>query len=124
MLGVSAASVEADRPRSAREIAEQTGAIVVLKGRYTIIAYPDGGLIVNQAGSPALAKAGSGDILTGMIGALLARGIPAEKAAPMGVYLHAKAGEAAGQAHSATHREILSAIGPAYTRLLSAFVPH
>jgi NAD(P)H-hydrate epimerase len=68
---------------------------VVLKGAYTSISLPDGTVYFNMTGSSAMAKAGSGDVLTGMIAALLAQGLTPEKAAKLGVYLHGRSGEIA-----------------------------
>ncbi|MBA4603345.1 NAD(P)H-hydrate dehydratase [Thermoactinomyces mirandus] len=96
LTSLSVAEVEANRRETARSFAEKTGMIVILKGRHTLIAHPDGTLHLNHSGSPALAKAGSGDLLTGMIGSLLAQKVSPFKAACMAVYLHGKAGEMTG----------------------------
>nr|WP_232345612.1 NAD(P)H-hydrate dehydratase [Paenactinomyces guangxiensis] len=115
LLACSVAHVESSRRQAAGELAQKTGAVVVLKGRYTIVAFPDGKQILNLTGSPALAKGGAGDLLTGMIGSLLAQRIPLGAAVPMAVYLHGKAGELAVSSvpHSVMFSDILSAIGPA-----------
>ncbi|MFC7441638.1 NAD(P)H-hydrate dehydratase [Laceyella putida] len=103
--------VEENRPLVARKLAERLQAIIVLKGRYTLIAFPDGRCLLNPTGGPALAKAGSGDLLTGMIGALLAQGVPAEKAVPMAVFVHGRAGEMTGmQEHSVMVTDLCQAI--------------
>ncbi len=88
LLAIRAAEVEQDRVGRARQAAAQSGCIVVLKGRNTIIAAADGRLWVCTRGNAALATAGSGDALTGMLGALLCAMPPAE-AACAGVFLHA-----------------------------------
>ncbi|CAF1412372.1 unnamed protein product [Adineta ricciae] len=77
----------------ANEFAQQSNAILVLKGQNTFIATPEGSLFKNEAGSRALGTAGSGDTLAGIIGGLLAQGIEAHIAAIWGVYFHAIAGE-------------------------------
>lgn len=111
LIGRSVAEVEAGRPQMARALAAQLQAVIVLKGRYTLIAFPHGECIVNPTGGPALAKAGSGDLLAGMIGALLARRIPAEKAVPMAVYIHGRMGELTGvQEHSVMVTDLCQAI--------------
>lgn len=73
--------------------ARDTGSVVVLKGSTTFIAAPDGRLWVNQHGSPGLGTSGSGDVLAGLLGGLLARGASREQAACWAVYLHAASGE-------------------------------
>jgi len=84
--------VQENRLQTAQEYAVTHGVWVVLKGNSTVIASPEGSLWLNTTDSPALAKAGSGDVLCGIIGALLAQGYTAEEACTMGVYLHGAAG--------------------------------
>ena len=74
LLGRQSADVQAHRLRSAREAASQANAIVVLKGDDTLVARPDGRVAVSPGGSSALATAGTGDVLSGVIGAYLAKG--------------------------------------------------
>jgi NAD(P)H-hydrate epimerase len=113
LTGCSIAEVERQRPIIARQFAQQWNVITVLKGRYTLIAFPDGQIVLNPTGSPALAKAGSGDVLTGMIGALLAQKISVEQAVTMAVYLHGQAGEqeAQGAEQSLDVLELIKGIG-------------
>ncbi|MBS1003792.1 NAD(P)H-hydrate dehydratase [Acetobacter thailandicus] len=87
---------EADLPEQVRRAARLTCAVVVLKGASTLIAAPDGRLAINNHASPALATAGSGDTLSGVIAALLAAGMSAWEAACAGVWLHGEAGLEAG----------------------------
>jgi hydroxyethylthiazole kinase-like uncharacterized protein yjeF len=94
LLGISIAEVQSERIVHARALAAATGAIVVLKGARTIVAAPDGRAYINPIACSALATAGSGDVLTGVIGALLARRVDPLTAAQVAVYLHGAAGEA------------------------------
>jgi hydroxyethylthiazole kinase-like uncharacterized protein yjeF len=92
LVGASIAEVQADRLGHARRLAAASRAVVVLKGARTIVAGPDGVAAVSPIDCPALATAGSGDVLGGVIGALLARGLDAFAAASVGVFLHGTAG--------------------------------
>ena len=76
-----------------KQLAEQFQAIAVLKGHQTLIATPDGNIYQNQSGNAGLATAGSGDVLCGMIGALLAQGVAPYEAAQCGVWLHGAAAD-------------------------------
>lgn len=94
LTGKSVADVQADRLRAAREFAAAHGVIVVLKGARTIIATPNGQVLVNTSGNPALAKGGSGDLLTGLIAGLLAQfGDEPVMAAALGVWIHGLAAD-------------------------------
>jgi ADP-dependent NAD(P)H-hydrate dehydratase / NAD(P)H-hydrate epimerase len=86
-----------NRLAATRTAARIVGAVVLLKGSDTVIAAPDGRAAINTTGSPALATAGSGDVLSGLIAALLAGGLPAWEAACAGAWLHGRAGETLGQ---------------------------
>jgi NAD(P)H-hydrate epimerase len=92
LLGRTAVAIEQDRFGAVREAVALTKATVILKGARTIIAMPDGRLFICMAGNPALATAGSGDVLTGIIAAF-ACALPAEHAACAGVLVHALAGD-------------------------------
>jgi ADP-dependent NAD(P)H-hydrate dehydratase / NAD(P)H-hydrate epimerase len=98
LTGKSTAEIQADRIGAARDYATQHGVILVLKGQRTLIAFPSGDVHINPTGTPAMGKGGSGDILTGMIAALLAQ-FPndPEQAVSAAVYLHGLAGELAAQ---------------------------
>jgi len=95
LLGISTAEVQADRPAAARRAAAASGAIVVLKGSLTLIAAPRGGLYVNPTGNPGMASGGTGDVITGILGGLLAQRLEPLDAACLAVYLHGLAGDLA-----------------------------
>jgi hydroxyethylthiazole kinase-like uncharacterized protein yjeF len=93
LLGIDTVAVQADRLHAARALAQRFQAIVILKGSGTVIARPDGFAAVNPTGNPALATAGSGDVLTGVCAALLAQHWPAWEAALGAVWLHGAAAD-------------------------------
>lgn len=98
LLGVSVEEVVADREGTARRLAEESGAVAVLKGHGTLVAAPAGGRVaVCGAGNPGMATGGAGDVLTGMIASLIGQGLDAELAARAGVWLHAVAGDIAAR---------------------------
>jgi ADP-dependent NAD(P)H-hydrate dehydratase / NAD(P)H-hydrate epimerase len=99
MLGLPAGEIAAHRLEHAREAAQTAKAIVVLKGDDTLVASPDGRVAISPGGAPALATAGTGDVLGGVIGALLARGMAPAAAASAGVWLHVRAGRIAAEPH-------------------------
>lgn len=88
---LTGAAPAADRLRAARRLAADTGCVVLLKGSATVVADPDGEVLVVTAGDARLATAGTGDVLSGVIGALLAAGVPALQAAAAGAWLHGRA---------------------------------
>lgn len=102
LLGISAAEVQADRLDAARSLAKRLQAVVVLKGAGSVIARPEGDVVINPTGNPGLATGGSGDVLAGVCGALLAQGWPAWEAAIGAVWMHGAAAD----------RLVESGIGP------------
>jgi hydroxyethylthiazole kinase-like uncharacterized protein yjeF len=92
LTGKTADAINADRHRAARAAAKDWGAVVVLKGAHTVVAHPDGRLSEDPHEVPALASGGTGDVLAGIIGGLIAQGSDPFAAAVTGVYLHAAAG--------------------------------
>jgi len=95
LLGTTVPAVQADRLGAARRLAAATRAVVVLKGAGTIVADPSGAAAFSATGNPGMATGGTGDALTGVIGALLARGMTAFDAARLGTYVHGDAGDRA-----------------------------
>ena len=94
LLQTSTAIVQADRLQAARRIAERFNAHVALKGAGTVCAFTSGEWTINGSGNPGLATAGSGDVLSGIVGALLAQGYPAERALMLAVCVHGAAADA------------------------------
>jgi NAD(P)H-hydrate epimerase len=138
LLGVKAARINADRAGCAREIARRSGAVVLLKGAGTAIAAPDGELIVNPTGGPALASGGTGDVLLGVVTGLLAQGLEPLRAAALAAYLHGAAADRIAARRGATGllaSELLPALpaaiaalrdappGPPFERELAAAFP-
>jgi hydroxyethylthiazole kinase-like uncharacterized protein yjeF len=93
LLDECTANVQSDRLASAATLAKELNGIVVLKGAGTVIAAPDGRIVINGTGNPGLASAGTGDVLAGLAGALLAQGWPAWEAAIGSVYMHGLAAD-------------------------------
>ncbi|MBP1989094.1 NAD(P)H-hydrate dehydratase [Paenibacillus eucommiae] len=101
LAGISVSDVQRDRVSLARSFASQHGVTLVLKGAGTVVATPEGYVYLNTTGNPGMATGGSGDVLAGLIGSLLAQGFRAEQAAAFGVYSHGAAGDrAAAKRHS------------------------
>ena len=95
ITGIRISEIEKNRVEVARLYAEKWQAVVVLKGVPTVVALPDGTVYLNTTGTPAMATGGSGDVLTGLIAALIGQGLTVADAAVAGVYLHGMAGELA-----------------------------
>ncbi len=98
LAGTTIAAVQADRIETARRFAAEHGVYLALKGAGTVIAGPDGRVFVNPTGNPGMASGGSGDVLTGILGALLARGLDPLAALQAGCFLHGRAGDLAAAA--------------------------
>ncbi|HMM48149.1 MAG TPA: NAD(P)H-hydrate dehydratase, partial [Miltoncostaeaceae bacterium] len=110
LLGVERAQVDAGRLDAARELAALHGAVVVLKGPGTLIAAPDGRVVVDGTGSAALASAGTGDVLTGVLVAALAKGMEPFAAAVAAVALHGRAAELAGMGDGTIASDVIEAL--------------
>jgi NAD(P)H-hydrate epimerase len=95
LMGASVADVQRDRVAAARAVATEHGVHVALKGATTVVAVADGRVFLNPTGNPGMASGGTGDVLTGMVGALLARGMEPPDALVGAVYLHGLAGDLA-----------------------------
>ncbi len=111
---------DGDRVGAARDFAKAHGCILVLKGHRTVVAAPEGTVLVNTTGNSGLAKGGSGDVLTGLIASLLAQGCPPMQAAALGVWLHGRGGDAAAARltpYCMTPEDIISALPEVLTEL-------
>jgi NAD(P)H-hydrate epimerase len=97
LIGVSKNSVEHDREKMASHFARRNNCVLLLKGHQTVVASPSGKVYINKTGNNGMATAGSGDVLTGMIAALLAQGVEPFEAAKTACYLHGFAGDAAAK---------------------------
>ena len=121
LTGLASTEIQSDRWRVARRFAEAWGVVVVLKGAHTIIAAPDGRASVIPFKSDALATAGTGDVLSGLIAGLRAQGAAAYESACLGAYVHALAGLIAAErvksSRSVIAGDLLDALGAAFERL-------
>ncbi len=97
LLKKSTPDIQADRLGSARELQQKYGGICVLKGAGTLVLGPDSQPAICKAGNPGMASGGTGDVLSGVIGGLLAQGLPLVAAAKLGVLIHAMAGDLAAK---------------------------
>jgi NAD(P)H-hydrate epimerase len=97
LTGLETQTLQADRIGSAQKFAAEWGHLVVLKGAFTVVAAPDGRATIQPFATSALAHAGTGDVLAGMIAGLIAQGLNAYEAALAATYLHGRAGERAAQ---------------------------
>ncbi|MFW0796126.1 NAD(P)H-hydrate dehydratase [Gordonia sp. CPCC 205515] len=116
---LAGAEVGADRLAAVRELATQWGVTVLLKGRITLIADPDGGVLGNDAGSSWAATAGAGDVLSGIAGALLAAGLTPQLAGAAAARVHAQAAELASRGAPIGASNLLAAVRPTIRELLS-----
>jgi NAD(P)H-hydrate epimerase len=96
LLGCSNAEVQADRFAAARALQQRLGGVAVLKGNGSLVC-SDRHLLLSDSGNPGMASGGMGDVLSGVIGALLAQGLSPEDAAALGVCLHGTAGDLAAE---------------------------
>ncbi len=93
LTGLKVSEIMRNKPKVASRFANENGVVTVLKGAPTVVASPDGSTFINSKGNSALATAGSGDVLTGMIAGMLSQGLDSVEAAKTGVYLHGLAGD-------------------------------
>jgi len=120
MLDVEREDVEARQLEQARRAAERHQAVVLLKNRHTLAVHPDGRVRVTTVGPPWLATAGAGDVLAGLVGALLAAGLDPFDAASVGSWLHGAAAVEAGHRGPVTAGQVASAVPAVCARLLGS----
>lgn len=97
LLGISSTEVQTDRPHAARQLAAKLNCAVALKGADTVCITRNGEVYLNPTGNPGMSAPGMGDVLSGMIAALIAQGLDADQALLLGVHLHGAAGDALAQ---------------------------
>ncbi len=127
LTGTTVEHVQAHRTAVARAFAEEYGVTLVLKGHETVVASPHRALLINPTGNPGMATGGSGDVLAGMIGALLAQGFDTWAAAMCGVYLHGAAGDRAAarlSQHAMLPRDIIDELGGLFLDLEKQVLSH
>ncbi|HEX2163649.1 MAG TPA: NAD(P)H-hydrate dehydratase, partial [Thermoanaerobaculia bacterium] len=126
LLGATTAEVQADRLAAARRAAEVTGAVVVLKGHQTLVAEPPaapgrpGAVWIAPTGNPGMASGGTGDVLTGVLGALVAGLGPGVPAVGLGVFVHGLAGDLAAATVGETSlsaSDVIAALPSAFRHL-------
>lgn len=125
LLGVSSADIERDRLTAARSLARASGAVIVLKGARSLVAdgraQSGGWVAINPTGNVGLATAGSGDVLTGVVGALLAQGLDPFDAARLAAFVHGRTGELAaralGSTQAVTAADLSQYLAPAMSEL-------
>ncbi len=123
LLGISSREVQTDRLAAARQAAAASGAVVVLKGYRTVIADPQEGVWVNPTGNAGMATGGSGDVLTGLLAALVAQGYEPLLGSLMAVYLHGLAGDLAAETYgreALRAGDLVAALPAAFERLRAA----
>jgi len=124
LTGVAVPDIQSDRIGTARRWADTWGHVVVLKGAFTVVAAPGGRAVVMPFATPALARAGTGDVLAGAIVGFLAQGCPAFEAAALGAFVHGRAGELAaaalGTSASVMAGDVVDALPEAMAELAAA----
>ncbi|HET6627501.1 MAG TPA: NAD(P)H-hydrate dehydratase [Nocardioidaceae bacterium] len=119
MLDVERAAVEAEQLEHVRAAARRFGCVVLLKGRHTLVAAPDGRVRATTSGVPWLATAGAGDVLAGLCGALLATGLSPFDAGSVGAWLHGAAATRAGRGGPVVASEVAAAVPDVCRTLLA-----
>lgn len=122
LTGLDVAAIQADRVGCAAAFAARAGVVLLLKGQGTVVAAPDGEVLVNPSGSSALSKGGSGDVLAGVLVSLLACGMAPKEAAFAAAYLHGAAGDRLAlrdSLYGVTPSDLPAAIAAALSRIVA-----
>jgi NAD(P)H-hydrate epimerase len=123
LTGLTTEEIQSGRQAAAVRFSQEWDHVVVLKGAFTIIANPDGRTTTIPVATPALARAGTGDVLAGLIVGLRAQGVPAYPAAVAGAWIHAQAGlrasEYLGNSASVLAGDVLNAVADVISNLSS-----
>ena len=120
LAGLNTSAIQADRLGAALALASRFNAATVLKGAGSVLAFPDGTWAINASGNAGLASGGTGDVLTGMLGALLAQAVPPKEALQIAVCLHGAAADALVVEGVGPLGLAASELGPAARRLVNA----
>ena len=115
LLHTTVSALKKEFPKNVQAYGRSKNLICVCKDARTVTCLPDGACYLNLTGNEGMATAGAGDVLTGVIAGLLAQGLPAEKAAPLGVYIHGRAGDIAKEklgSYSLLARDIIRGLAP------------
>jgi NAD(P)H-hydrate epimerase len=127
LTGLTTDVIQSDRIQSARRLARDVNAHIVLKGARTVIAHPDGTAAVNPTGNPGMATGGMGDVLTGLIGGFLVQGLSPKAAARAGAYLHGLAADHLAAAIGPigyTATDVMQALPSVMAELIARKPPH
>ena len=121
LTGLDISYIEDNRIEVSREFSEEAGAVLLLKGHHSVVTAPDLTQYINNTGNPGLASGGSGDVLSGIIAALVARGVDCSCAAAAGAYIHGLAADIACERYtmeSMSAKNVIECIPEAYYRIL------
>ncbi len=121
LTGIDVKEIESDRINVSRDFSDETGAVLLLKGHHTLVTSPSLKQYINNTGNAGMASAGSGDVLAGIISALIAKGIDCTHAAVAGAYIHGLAGDIAETKYGTEYMSatnIIECLGEAFCRIL------
>jgi NAD(P)H-hydrate epimerase len=121
LTGIQIGNIQSERLELARRMSKEWNQVLILKGAFSVVSAPDGEIAMIPIASPALARAGTGDVLAGLVAGLLAQGVPAFEAAAAGAWIHAQAGMWAareiGNSASVLAGDVLNAVSQVISEL-------